>query len=59
MMISGEKAGNVTQEGKFFCAVCRKSDGNNSIQYCRYWAHKSYSGIRGTLKEDSKFKCQI
>ena len=56
MMIS-ENAGKDTIEGIFLCAVCRKGVGINSTlcQFCSCWVH---SGIRGKLKEDSKFTCQ-
>ena len=59
-MISSENAKMVIMEGKFPCAVCRKGVVINSIlcQFCRCWVHKGCSGIRGKLKEDSKFKCQ-
>ena len=52
MMVITHSAGQVTEEGKFSCAVCRKG-----IDRC--WVHEIYSNIRGTLKEDSKCKCQI
>ena len=59
-MISSENAGNATVERKFPYAVLRKGIGNNSILYnfCRCWIHKGCSGIKGNLKNDSKFKCQ-
>ena len=62
MMICNENAGKVTKEGKFPCAVCRKGTDITSINasftdLSRY-VHKRYSGIRGKLKDDSKFKCQ-
>ena len=59
MMIGSEYAGKVTIEGKFLCAVCRKSVGSNLIlgQFCRCWVYKKCSGSKGKL-EDSKFKCQ-
>ena len=45
---------------KFSCAAWRKGLGCTSIlcQFFRCWLHKKCSGIRGKLKEDSKFKCQ-
>ena len=59
IMISSENAGKVTIKGTFSCAVCRKGVYSNLIpyQFCRCWVHKRCSGIRGKLKEDSKFKC--
>ena len=59
-MISSENAGNATVERKFPYAVLRKGIGNNSILYnfCRCWMHKGCSGIKGNLKNDSKFKYQ-
>ena len=46
-------------EGKFPCAACREGVFINSIlcQFCRFCVRKRYSGARGKLKEDSKFKC--
>ena len=52
MMVISDNARQVTEEGKFSCAVCRKD-----IDRC--WVHKRYSNVKGTLKEDSKCKCQI
>ena len=59
IMINSESARKVKIESKFPCTVCRKGVGRNSIlsQFCRCWLHKRCSGIRGKLKEDSKFKC--
>ena len=38
--------------------MCRKGLVSDRIlrQFCRCWVHRIWSGIRGTLKEDSKFK---
>ena len=60
MMISCKIVGKLTIEGKYPCATCRKSVSNKFIlcQFCRCWVHETCSGIRGKLKEDSKFKCQ-
>ena len=59
-MISGENAGKFMVEGKFPCAVYRKNVSRNSILYQFYkcQVYKRCSGIRGKLKEDSKFKYQ-
>ena len=60
-MISSENAGKVTEQGKFRCDVLRKNVGSNPIfcQFSRCWVHKRYSGIRGKLKDNSEFKCQL
>ena len=60
MTISIENAGMVTAEDKLPCVVCRKDVNRNPIlcQFGRCWVYKRYSGIRGKLKEFSKFKCQ-
>ena len=57
MIIGSEIAGKVTEEGKFPWAVCRKVVSSNCIlgEICKRW-DKRCSGIRGKLKEDSKFK---
>ena len=59
-MISSENAGKVTTEGKFPCAFCREGVYITSMlcQFYRCQVHKRFSGIRGKLKKDSKFKCQ-
>ena len=59
-MISNENVGKVTIEDKLLCVVCRKGESINSIlwQFCRCWLQKRCSGIKGKLKEDSKFKRQ-
>ena len=38
MIICSEIAGKITEEGKFNCAVCKKTGGNTSnlCQFCRY-----------------------
>ena len=58
MLISGENAGKVIEEGKFSCAVCAKSVDSNSI----FLPVLQVLCIRdvvvlGKLKEDGKFKC--
>ena len=37
MIICSEIAGEITEEGKFNCAVCKKTGGNTSnlCQFCR------------------------
>ena len=59
MMTSSKNAWNVSVEDKFPCAVCREGVGSNSIisQICRCWVDKRFSGIKGKLKGDSRFKC--
>ena len=60
IMISSKNAEKVTKEGKFPCAVCRELLSSIYIfcQFFKCWVHKKYCGIGGTLREDSKFKCQ-
>ena len=45
-----------TEEEKLPCVFCKKGWDRNSFFNC--WVHKKCGGIRGTLKEDSNFKCQ-
>ena len=58
MMICSENAANVTENVNFPCAVCRKGADSDSIlcQFGSLRVHKRCSGIKGKMKEDSKFK---
>ena len=60
MMVSCGNAGKIAVEGKVPSAVYRKGEGINSIlcQFCKCWLHSRRSGIRGKLKEGSKYKRQ-
>ena len=48
----------VKKKGKFPQAVYKKCVANDSIlcQYCKCWAHKRCSSIRGSLKQGDEFK---
>ena len=49
MITSSENAGKVIVEGKFSCVAHRKGVDSNSTfphQFCRYWVHRKYIGIR-------------
>ena len=52
IMINSQNAGNVTEAGKFPCAVCSRVASCISIlcQFCRFGVHNRCNGI--------KFKCQ-
>ena len=47
---------------KWPCSVCSKAKGVgvNSIlcQTCNLWIHKRCSGVKGTLKKESMFRCK-
>ena len=48
-MVSGVDLDVLQKSGKYPCAVCCKSVGNNSIEclQCKLWFHKRCSGITG------------
>ncbi|KAI8498339.1 hypothetical protein Bbelb_242830 [Branchiostoma belcheri] len=50
----------VKESGKFPCGVCRRGVGTNSIfcGKCRHWIHKRCTNIKGSLKEDTNFRCR-
>ena len=62
MMVSSENARKVIEKRRryVFCTVCRKDviSNSNLCQFCRFWIHKIFSGIRDELKKDSEFECQ-
>lgn len=47
--------------GKYPCGVCKKGVGRNSIECtgCKKWIHKKCSGVKGTLKEGSNYRCPL
>ena len=47
MMISRGNAGQITEKGRFSCALWRMNVGSNSIfcPFCRCWVHKRCNGI--------------
>ena len=57
--LSGE-AQKPTTNVKWPCGVSSKGVGVNSIlcQTCSHWIHKRYSGVKGTLKKESMFRCK-
>ena len=56
---SGE-AEKPTRNVNWPCGVCSKRVGVNSIlcQTCNLWIHKRCSGVKGTLKKESMFRCK-
>ena len=61
MKVNREMLGRLQWKASFLLLfVCIKGVGSDSIlcQFCRCWMCEGCSGIRGSLKEDSKFKCQ-
>ena len=57
---SSSEAQKPTRNVKWPCGVCSKGFGINSIlcQTCNLWIHKRCSGVKGTLKKESMFRCQ-
>ena len=57
---SSGKAQKATSNFKWSCGVCSKGVGVNSILYqtCNLWIHKRCSGLKGTLKKESMFRCK-
>ena len=56
---SSDKAQKTTRNVKWPCGVCSKGVGVNSVlcQTCILWIHKRCSGVKGTLKKVSMFRC--
>ena len=60
VMFSGNNLNSLKDSGKYPCSTCRKGVGNNSIfcNGCSLWVHKKCSGITGSLKANSEFRCK-
>src|SRR6201993_4290940 len=56
-----KKSGQVEESGKHPCGVCKRGVGSNSILcgICGKWVHRKCSGLKGTLKNNSDFKCAV
>ena len=46
---------------KWPCSICLKGVGSNTIfcQSCNHWVHKRCSKLKGRLKADPSFKCNV
>ena len=46
---------------KWSCSICHKGVGSNSIFYqsCNHWVHKRCLKIKGKLKADPSFQCNV
>ena len=59
IMVSGPQMDSLRETGKHPCAICLSGTGQNSIYCsgCAKWVHKKCSNIKGSLKQDSSYKC--
>jgi hypothetical protein len=56
-----KKGVQVEEASKDPCGVCNKRVGRNSIncRSCRKWVHHRCSRVKGKLRENMDFKCQV
>ena len=60
ILICGKNLHPFKDSGKHPCGACHKGIGSNSIccYRCQSWINKKYSGFKGILKADPKYRCK-
>jgi len=55
------RSGQVEDDSKWPCGVCRKRVGSNSIfcESCKKWIHGKCSGVKGRLSDVRNFSCSV